>query len=168
MSSRPRKKPEAVLTRTKAPKEARSHPVGKPPEAMVVARHETGVVTRQGRGFSMGELAEVGLAPRLASRWGLRLDFRRRSVLQGNVTLLKQWGVPAAAEKKAEGRVKKVEEELAKVEKEVEKEVKKGAAEVEKEAAKAEKELKKEALKAGKAVKAKERPKAKAKKKSED
>ncbi len=168
MSSRSRKKPKAVSTRTKPQKKALPRPTGKPPEATVVARHGTGVVTRLGRGFSMGELAEVGLAPRLASRWGVRLDVRRRSVLERNVNSLKQWGTHAAAGKRAEGRIKRAEQELAKVGEEVEKELKKGAAEVEKEAAKVEKEAKKEAVRAEKAVKTRARPKAKAKKKSED
>jgi len=166
LSSRPSKKSETVQTQAEVAKQTQVRPTGKPPEAVVVARHETGVVTREGRGFSMGELAEVGLAPRLASGWGLRLDVRRRSVLQGNVTSLRQWGALAKPGKKAEGRVKKVEEELVKVEREVEREVGKGAAEVEKGVAKAEKEMKKKAVKAEKAVKARARPKAKAKKKA--
>jgi ribosomal protein L13E len=155
-----RAKPRPVLK--KAAREAPEHPTGKVPEAMVLARHGTEMVTRSGRGFSPEEISKVGIDPRLASKWGVRIDARRRSVLEGNVAMLKRWGGHLAQSKKTEGRVKKVEEELEKVEEEVEKE----AAKVEREVVKVEKEVKKEAARAEKAVKAKvERPRAKPKKK---
>ena len=160
MSSKPKKskkkEPEPI------PKEAPSHPTGKVPEAAVSSRHGTEMVTRLGRGFSLGELSSAGLPPRLASQWGVRVDYRRRSVLDGNVSALKSWGGHMAPLKKPEGRVKKIEEEIEKVEKEVEKE----AVEVKKEVVKIEKAAKKEASKAEKAVKAKvEKPKKQKKKK---
>jgi len=149
----------------RAPKEAPKRPVGRAPEAMIMARHGTGVVTRLGRGFSKGEVAGAGLPPRLASSWGARIDERRRSVIEGNVALLKHWGGSLVAPKKTEGKAKRLEEELEKAEVEVEKEVEK----VEKEAAKVGKEVKKEATRAEKAVKAKvKKPRPKAKKKKAD
>ena len=156
----------------KAPKESPKRPVGRPPEAMIVARHGTGVVTRLGRGFSKGEVAGAGLSPRLASSWGARIDGRRRSVIEGNVALLKHWGGSIVAPKKTEGKAKRLEVELEKAEVEVEKEVEKVEKEVEKvekEAAKVGKEVKKEATRAEKAVKAKvKKPRPKAKKKKAD
>jgi ribosomal protein L13E len=146
------------------PKEAPKRPTGKTPEAMVSARHGTEMVTREGRGFSLGELSGAGLAPRLVTSWGARVDYRRRSVIDGNVASLRNWGGHLVPVKKREGRVKKIEEEIVKAGKEVEKEVEKGLGEVEKEVVKVEKEVKKEAAKAEKAAKAKvAKPKAKAK-----
>jgi ribosomal protein L13E len=160
-SKQPRKKPAAKAA-PKAAKEAPARPSGKAPEAIVSSRRGTDMVSRQGRGFSKGELAGAGLVPRLATQWGLRVDPRRRSVLGGNVESLKGWAGHLASPRKHEGRARKVEEEIVKVEKEVEKEV----GEVKEEALRAEREVKKEAVKAEKAVKAKvSRPKPKAKKK---
>ena len=133
-------------------------PSGKAPEPIVTSRHGTGFVTRQGRGFSMGELAGAGLSPRLASNWGLRLDFMRRSIVEGNVTSLKSWYSPPAPAKRVEGVAKEVEEEIEKVGRKVKKE----AIKVEKEAEKVERGVKKEAVKAEKAVKRKPKPKKKA------
>jgi hypothetical protein len=119
------------------------------------------MVTRKGRGFSLDELSGAGFAPRLATRWGLRMDVRRRTALSGNVESLKAWGGHQDVEKKPEGRVRKVEEKLVTVERQVKKE----AAEVKAGAVKVEKEARKEATKAGKAVKSKvKKPKAKRKK----
>ncbi len=164
MSSKPKKSKSEKTKAAEAPvKEAPKRPAGRVPEAMVSARHGTETVTRPGRGFSLGELSSAGLAPRLASKWGVRVDVRRRSVLDGNVSALKGWESHAAPAKKAEGRVKRVEEELAKVEKEVEKE----GEELKEEVVKVEKAAKKEVAKAEKAVKAKvEKPRAKPKKKA--
>ena len=151
------KKPEAA----KAPKVTAVRPTGKTPEAMVSSRHGTGMVNRLGRGFSTGELSGAGLSPRLATNWGVSLDVRRRSVIQGNVDALRTWGGHATRNARVEGRVKEVEEELEKVGREVKKE----AAKVEKEVVKVEKEVKEEAEKAEKAVKRRvAKPKAKAKK----
>lgn len=163
MSSKPKKSASvAPKTSERPPREAPKRPSGRVPEAMVSSRHGTEMVTRPGRGFSFGEISGAGLAPRLATNWGVRIDARRRSVLDGNVDSLKGWASHAATTKKVEGRVKKVEEELVKVEKEVEKE----AVEVKKEVAKVEKTVKKEAAKAEKAVKKAAKPRAKPKKKA--
>jgi len=144
-----------------APRVAPVRPAGRAPEAIVASRHGTGVVTRLGRGFSMGELSGAGLSPRLASNWGARLDIRRRSVIQGNVDALRSWGAHETRTLKVDGRVKGLEEELEKVGREVKKE----AVKAEKEVAKVEKEVKEEAEKAKKAVKRKAaKPKTKAKK----
>lgn len=171
MSSKQTKKKRGAKAEVKEKQEASRRPEGKAPVAIISSRHGTGMVIRQGRGFSLGELSGAGLAPRLASTWGARIDYRRRSVLESNVASLRNWGGELTSAKKHEGRVKKVEEELVKAGKEVEEEVEKGVVEVEKEAAKVEKEaakvgkeVKKEAAKAEKAVKAKvPKPKAKAK-----
>jgi large subunit ribosomal protein L13e len=179
LSTRQKKAKAKPAPKAKAARERPKRPAGKAPEAMVSSRNGTDMIVRLGKGFSMGELDSAGLPPRLASKWGLRLDSRRRSVLQGNVDSLKGWGSHAGLEKRAVGAAVKIEEELEKVEEEVkeevvkaEKEVKKEAVKVEKEAVKVEKEAvkvekgaRKEAGKAEKAVKAKlEKPKAKKKK----
>jgi large subunit ribosomal protein L13e len=172
LSTRQKKAKAKPAPKAKAARERPKRPAGKAPEAMVSSRNGTDMIVRLGKGFSMGELDSAGLPPRLASKWGLRLDSRRRSVLQGNVDSLKGWGSHAGLEKRAVGAAVKIEEELEKVEEEVkeevvkaEKEVKKEAVKVEKEAVKVEKGARKEAGKAEKAVKAKlEKPKAKKKK----
>jgi large subunit ribosomal protein L13e len=140
-------------------KELWPRPAGKAPQAMVSARHGTGVVIREGRGFSVGELSDAGLSPQLASRWGLKLDYRRRTVIRGNVDSLRSWGSHATLGKKGQRRTKKVEEELEKVGREVERE----AVKAEKEIVKAEKEVREEVVKAEKAVRRRTR-KAKPKK----
>ncbi len=159
MSSRKAKKSEARPA-PKPVKEGPKRPSGRAPSAKVSSRHGTDTVTRPARGFSFGELAEAGLAPRLASKWGVGVDIRRRSVLEHNVNSLRSWGGQAAPARKREGRVRKAEEELEKVGEEVKKEV----AEVQEEVEKAEKEVKTEAAKAEKAVR---RRAAKPKKKEE-
>jgi len=148
------KKPESAPV----PKARPARPVGKAPEAMVTSRHGTGVVRRLGRGFSMGELAGAGLSPNLASDWGVSLDLRRRSVIESNVSSLKNWGGHPSAARRIESKAKEVEEEIEKVGREVKKE----AVRVEKEAEKVEREVKKEAVKAEKAVRRKAKPKKKA------
>ncbi len=163
MSSKPKKSEKRKLPEVPV-EEGPKRPAGRVPEAMVSSRNGTEMVTRQGRGFSLGELSGAGLARGMASEWRVRVDVRRRSVLDGNVSALRGWKVQPVPPKKPEGRVKKVEEELVKVEKEVEKE----AVELKEEAVKVEKAAKKRAAKAEKAVKAKvEKPKTKQKKKSE-
>ncbi len=145
MSSKPKKTEKRKLPEVPV-EEGPKRPAGRVPEAMVSSRNGTEMVTRQGRGFSLGELSGAGLARRMASEWGVRVDVRRRSVLDGNVSALRRWKVHPAPQRKPEGGVKKVEEGLVKVEK----------------------AAKKRAAKAEKAVKAKvEKPKAKQKKKSE-
>ena len=164
MSSR-QKKPKAekkVVPKAVVGRPAR--PAGRAPVATVVARHGQGEVTRPGRGFSVGELSSVALSPHLALRWGVRLDSRRRSVLQGNVDSLKAWVPPAGAARR-EGRVREIEEEVEKVGREIKEE----AVRVEKDIVKVEEEVKEEAKKAEKAVKrraGKAKPKTKPRKKA--
>jgi ribosomal protein L13E len=138
-----------------------ARPTGRVPVATVVARHGMGTVTRSGKGFSLGELAEANIVPRMASKWGARLDGRRRSVVQTNVTSLKDWGSHAVKPERPALEVKKVEEEVVKVEKKV----KKGAAEVKKEIVKIEAKAKKETTKAAGKVKKKTQKPSKARRK---
>ena len=164
MSSKPKKRRSEKKPEPKAEREPLARPAGKSPEAVVTARHGTGVVTRPARGYSMGEVSGAGMQPRLASRWGVRLDPRRRSVLQSNVDALKGWGSHPGPGRRAEGKVKEVERELEKVGREVKEE----AVKVVEEAARAEKEVRKEVVKAEKVVRRKAtKRRTKAKKKAE-
>jgi ribosomal protein L13E len=160
LSSKP-KKPKAEKKAAMSKEKTRpTRPTGKVPEATVVSRHGTGTITRLGRGFSDGELTTAGLEPRLASRWGLILDPRRRSVIQGNVESLSAWSSHSISKTRGAGRVQKVEEEVEKVGREVEKE----AVKVEKVVVKVAKEVKEEAAKEEKAVRKRvAKPKAKKK-----
>jgi ribosomal protein L13E len=155
------KKVEKAVERKAKPKVQHQKPAGRVPLAMVTARHGTGTITRQGKGFSPGELAGGGLPLSLAAKWGVKVDERRRSTLEGNVAALKSWhtsGAKVAVEREA----KAVEEELKGAGEEAEREVVAAAGEV----AKAEKAVKKEAKRAEKAVKEKVvKPKARPKKK---
>jgi len=167
LSSRPKKaKEEKRAETTQTAKAEPVKPSGKAPDAVITGRHGTGFVTRLGRGFSMGELAGAGLSRNLASKWGVRLDYRRRSVVESNVSSLRSWNSHPKAVNRKEGVAKEVEEEIEKVGREVKKEavkVKKEAVKVKKEAEKVEREVKEEAVKAEKAVKRKSKPKKKAK-----
>jgi len=159
LSSRQKKaKREKKAEQTKAADAKPAKPSGKAPEAMVTSRRGTGFVTRLGRGFSMGELAGAGLSRNLASNWDLKLDLRRRSVVESNVSSLRSWGSHHEAAKKKEGVAREVEEEIEKVGREVKKE----AIKVEKEAEKVEREVKEEAVKAEKTVRRKSKPRKKA------
>jgi hypothetical protein len=121
------------------------------------------MVTRSAKGFSFGELSKANIVPRLATSWGVSLDSRRRSVLDSNVTSLKNWESHAPRAERQPGEVKKVEEELVKVETQV----KKSAAEVRKEVAKIEARVMREPARAKKKPKKAQRPKkARSKKKS--
>jgi len=174
LSSRPKKaKEEKRAETTQTAKAEPVKPSGKAPDAVITGRHGTGFVTRLGRGFSMGELAGAGLSRNLASKWGVRLDYRRRSVVESNVSSLRSWNSHPKAVNRKEGVAKEVEEGIEKVGREVKKEavkvkkeavkVKKEAVKVKKEAEKVEREVKEEAVKAEKAVKRKSKPKKKAK-----
>ena len=156
------RKVEKAVERKTEPKASPLRPEGRAPQAMVEARHGTGMITRAGRGFSLGELSGGGLTPGLAARWGVRVDARRRSVLEGNVGSLRAWHA-TGAKARVEHEAREVEAELGKVGREVRKEV----VAVEKEAVKAEKAVRKGAKRAEKAVKEKvEKRKARPKKKS--
>ncbi len=164
MSSKSKKGKVEKKAESKA-KSPTERPKGRAPGAVVVARHGEGVVTRPGRGFSLGELSGAGLTPHLASRWGVGLDARRRSVIQGNVESLRSWGSPAGSGVKAEGRAKEIEEEVIRAGRQLKKE----AVKVEKEAVKVEEEVKEEVTKVEKAVRRKvARPKSRPKKKAEE
>ena len=123
---------------TRTPKMAR--PSGLVPLAMVQSRHVSTLVTRAGRGFSMGELASAGIPGNMAGRWGLQVDVRRRSSLEANVGALRAWAAAPAQKTAKVGEMKKVEAEVAKIEKEVVHEVEKEAAKAKKGAKKVEKE----------------------------
>lgn len=147
-----------------------SRPTGSVPVAMVVARHGAESVTRPGRGYSLGELKGAGVALGQAVRLKVSIDYRRRSVLDGNVSALKGWGSHQGAAKKPKSLSGKVEAELRKVEKEVEKEaevvekeVVEAGRKVEKEAKKVKKEVKKVEGGAVKKVKKEKKARAKAK-----
>ena len=106
----------------------------------------------------MGELAGAGLSQQLSAKWGLKIDQRRRSVIDANVSALKVWrGHPSAA-RRVETRMKEVEEEIEKAGREVKKE----AVKAEKGAVKVEHAVKEDVKKVEKAAKRKAKPKKKA------
>ena len=82
-----RKKAKVVPRATKkAEKAAERTPA---PMPTVLARHEYGMQERDARGYSLGELASVGVSFSVAKRMKIPIDIRRRSVLEGNVGNLK-------------------------------------------------------------------------------
>ncbi len=113
-------------------------PTGPIPMPLVVSRHEGVMIERGSKGFSYGEVQGSGIPMLTAERWRVPLDIRRRSVLEGNVQALKGWYSKSKRVGGA-GEVRKIEEELGKIEKGVEKEVKRGATKVKKEVVRAEK-----------------------------
>ena len=58
---------------------------------MVVPIVKRGDRVREGRGFSKGELREVGLSPSEAMRLGIPVDKRRRTVHEENVERLRAY-----------------------------------------------------------------------------
>lgn len=150
-------------TRSKAKSQTLVKPAGPVPQPLVMTRHEREMKERRGKGFSWGELGAAGINHATAMNWGLSIDPRRRSVLDGNVAAVKTWASHAKS-KKAESEVSKAEREVKKVEEEV----KEGAAEVKKEVSKAAKKVEKKASKVAKeAEKAAAKAKPRAKKKPE-
>jgi ribosomal protein L13E len=143
------------------PKHSLASPSGKVPEAMVMSRHGTGMVSRHGRGFSLAELSAAGISPRTAAGWGAMVDPRRRSTLEWNLTALKTWGSHAGTGGTLKKEAKGVEERVA----EAAHELKVDAEIAEEEAAKAERTAKKEVKRAEKAVKKKVERKPRPKKK---
>ena len=107
-------------------------PTASPPSPTVEVRHAGQMVTREAKGFSMAEIAQAGMGVGLAREWGLRIDGRRRTVLDPNVSALKKWSSQArkTTEEKVEGEVRKIEREVEKEARKAGKEIKK----VEKEA----------------------------------
>jgi ribosomal protein L13E len=93
-------KPEAQATEAIAP----AAKLESSPQALVLSRHDGEMHERQGKGFSFGELAAVGLDKVRALGLGAPVDIRRRSTLNENVSTLRGWYKPAkkAEEPKAE------------------------------------------------------------------
>ena len=89
-------------------------PVGEVPKATVLSRHETGTVTRYGRGFSARELSTVGLNFKQARDYGVQADIRRGSLLEANVAGLKSWFQPAKKAPKLEMIPKAAKEKVPK------------------------------------------------------
>jgi ribosomal L13e-like protein len=120
------------------------------------------MIERIANGFSRGEVSAGGIEAAQAREWGVRVDDRRRTVLEGNVAALKEWWGRLQKPKK-ETKVKKLEEKVEKVASDVKKE----AEEVEKKVVKVEKKAAKKTAKAAKEVEeAVEKPvKSRAKKK---
>jgi ribosomal protein L13E len=110
-------KPKKAATKAKKQVEKKEAPakvavkaeplkLGPPPVATVASRHIDSMRERPGRGFSLGELASAGVPLNAAKRQRLQLDIRRRSVVEGNVDVLKGWfkssGAEASLERAAE------------------------------------------------------------------
>jgi ribosomal protein L13E len=143
------------------PREALARPSGRTPTAIVISRHGDGMISRSGRGFSLGELSEAGVEPRLAAKWGAWVDGRRRSTLVENVSALKGWQTKRSLEAKVEERAKEVVVEVEKASRKAEKVIEEAEVEV----VKVERKVRKEAKKVGKAAKPKvAKPKLKKKK----
>jgi len=111
-------KPKAHPTKKAAVKKAEAMPVAKvrwlkpvaaPPRAVVSTRHEGEMISRDGRGFSMGELESAEFPQALARSWSVPLDVMRRSVLEANVESLKGWFAGARKEKPEEPKPAKQE-----------------------------------------------------------
>ncbi|MGD0478071.1 MAG: hypothetical protein ABSB29_07890 [Nitrososphaerales archaeon] len=86
--------PESKKAEPKRVRSVFTKPKGNTPSAQVSSRHNTLMVERAGKGFSMGELAGASLPLRMARRWRVSTDPRRRSVLERNVQALKEWFTP--------------------------------------------------------------------------
>ncbi len=96
MSSKPKKgkavaKKQAEEKPVKPVRQEIKKPGGRVPRATVSSRHGFGIIARAGKGFSRGELTGASLTARLAGKWRVPTDFRRRSVLDPNVQALKKW-----------------------------------------------------------------------------
>lgn len=84
--------PETKAAKAETKKKATEfNPRGATPMAEVTVRHNRSLQTRNGRGFSLSELARVGLAIPLARAHGLMVDDRRRSSLAPNIGKLGSW-----------------------------------------------------------------------------
>jgi ribosomal protein L13E len=95
VEKKPKKSVEKKLKAEKTPGEprAKAEPLtlGPSPSPTVMSRHVDSMHHRAARGFSFGELESAAVPLYVAKREGLQLDLRRRSVLDGNVELLKGW-----------------------------------------------------------------------------
>ena len=114
-------------------------PAGAAPLAVVTVRHGSRLMSRQAKGYSVREVEQAGLGVRLARKWGLSVDDRRRSALEGNVSSLKKW-ISQAKKTTTEARV---QGEMRAIEKAVEKEVQRAEIGFEKEVERAELEVEK-------------------------
>ena len=77
----------------------------------LVARRIRGVVSvRRGRGFSLGELKECGLAVFEARKKGLRFDELRRTKHDENIKALKTWLESQLKPKLEESKTDQVEQ----------------------------------------------------------
>ena len=61
------------------------------PKPIVYKPATGGMEVRVGRGFSIGELKEVGLSEKEARKLGIYVDRRRRSVHRENIEILKKF-----------------------------------------------------------------------------
>jgi ribosomal protein L13E len=55
----------------------------------VYSRHNSMMIRREGRGFSVQEIKQAGLKPQFLVKLGARIDKRRRSIIEENVKALK-------------------------------------------------------------------------------
>lgn len=114
----------------KSPARSEAKPKGAAPTAMVDARHGDLGVHREAGGFSAGEIEAAGIRVSAARKWGVRVDDRRRTVLEGNVSSLKKWAPKRSTEARAEGEARKIEKDIEKDVRKVEDELKKVEKEV--------------------------------------
>lgn len=101
-------KPKARATKKKQEKSAAPKVAARPkfvkpaapaPRAFVSTRHGGEIISRNGRGFSDGEVEAAKIPLPLLADWKVPIDMRRRSVLEANIDALKGW---FAAAKKVE------------------------------------------------------------------
>ena len=94
MSSKSKsKKSEQTTGTTEAvskPKAKIQKPLGLVPIARVNP-YNLEVLSRAGRGFSLQELKEANITPRIAKRLGLYVDKQRSTKKEENVAALKSW-----------------------------------------------------------------------------
>ncbi|QQG49248.1 MAG: ribosomal protein L13e [archaeon] len=104
------KKSKAEPKAAKVAKVVSIRPSGTPPRPMVLSRHVDTMITREGRGFSMVELAGASVSQKDAWKWGVKLDSKRRSLLDHNVESLRKWASTAQKPKVAEPKPEPVVE----------------------------------------------------------
>ncbi len=67
----------------------KKHQTAEKPIPVVYSRHDGDMLKREGRGFSIPELKEAKLDIQTARKLGIRVDTRRRSLIEENVKSLK-------------------------------------------------------------------------------
>jgi ribosomal protein L13E len=103
----PERKKRAAAEKASAQRAAKAVAEQTPaPAPFVLARHEYEMMERVARGYSHGELEAAGITVIVARKAGVRVDPKRRSVLEGNVSMLKGWYVPAPKKAKVEAEEK--------------------------------------------------------------